>query len=56
MSSSGALEAGGLREHKYVLTSLIAYIGSGQSGHYYAFRKKNKEARKWFYVSDKCKC
>ena len=40
----------------YTLTSLIAYMGSGYSGHYYAFRKRSKESEMWYYVSDKSRC
>lgn len=36
----------------YNLTSLLTHIGNESMGHYFTFRRLNRESDKWYVISD----
>lgn len=39
-------------EKNYELISLVSHTGNESQGHYFTFRRLNKESENWFLISD----
>ena len=39
-------------ERKYQLTSLLTHMGNESMGHYFTFRKMDKDGSQWYMISD----